>query len=470
MKKIFFLLVGLISFIFGANAQNEVWFETDSYKKTELLGDTKGSSIKVEVTCSGKTLAELTQKAEKLALYEYIFVGFPGASPITKLAESAIYNQDKDFFISFINNKNEGLQFASGQQNKTKPASEVPDPNGKKKDVLLKATITVDLNIEEIRKMLEAKGKIKSMASISESMGVITVVVRPNDDWLKRLGLYTEEDNQGTVQIIRDYSKLSLNSDYNDIVQSIRVNLGQAFKIDDISAQLNAANDESLRDMLGDSELQESSEDILARTLQADIYLEVAYQTEKISGGQQTQFSIAFSGIDPYTNSSSDMPGQTIRKVASGDNMKAMLDATLKTACDDFKSKAMAFLVKRDEKGLSGQVFFKMESGVSLNFDSKITIDGDRLTFSELIDEAIEELATTGTAFGTQTSSRLAYNVTIPSKTKNRKGTESPNNYKKFASKVEGYISDNLPDIEATVKVMGMGKVTVIFRPVTTED
>jgi len=467
MKKIFLLMVSFTSLTLGVNAQNEVWFETDSYKKTELLGDTKGSSIKVEVTCSGKTLAEVTQKAEKLALYEYIFIGFPGASPITKLAESAVYNQDKDFFISFINNKNEGLQFASGSQNKTKPASEVPDPNGKKKDVLLKATITVDLNIEEVRKMLEAKGKIKSMASISQSMGVITVVVRPNDAWLQRLGGYKDDDNQGKNQIIRDYSKLTLSSDYNDIVQAIRTNLGQAFKIDDISAQLNAANDESLRDKLAtDVELQESPEDILARTLQADIYLEVNYETKPISGGQQTQFSLAFTGIDPYTNSSSDMPGQTIRKEASGDNMKAMLDATLKTACDDFKSKALAFLVKRDEKGLDGKVIFKVDAGVSLNFNSKIKVGEDRLTFSELIDEAVEELATSGSATGQQSATRREYNVTIPSKTKNRKGTEVSNSYEKFASKVEGYINDNLKDVQAVVKPVGKGKVVVVFRPV----
>jgi hypothetical protein len=466
MKKIFLLLVALISFTFGVNAQNEVWYETDTYKKTELLGDTKGTSIKVEVTCSAKTLAELTQKAEKLALYEYIFIGFPGASPITKLAESADYNES---FMSFINNKNEGLQFATGQQNKTKPASEVPDPNGKKKDVLLKATITVDLNIEQIRKMLEAKGMVKSMASISQNMGVITVVVKPNDAWLKRLGSYTEEDNQGRIQIKRDYSKLSLNSDYNDIVQAIRTNLGEGFKIDDISAQLNAANDESLSDKMSDSELQESSDDITARTLQADIYLEVTYETQKISGGQQTQFSLAFTGVDPYTSSSSDMPGQTIRKEATGDNLKSMLDATLKTACDDFKSKALAFLVKRDEKGLGGKVIFKMDAGVALNFSSKIKVGEDRLTFSELIDEAVEELATTGTAFGIQTTTRREYNVSIPSKTKNRKGTEVANSYEKFASKVEGYINDNLKDIEAIVKPVGLGKVTVVFRPVSTE-
>jgi hypothetical protein len=467
MKKIFLFLIGLFLVTVSANAQTEVWFDGDTYKKIELLGDTKGTSIKIDVTCTGKTLPDVISKSEKLALYDYIFVGFPGASPIAKLAESSVYNQDKDFFISFINNKNEGLQFATGQHNKTKPASEVADPNGKKKDVLVKATITVELNIEEIKKMLESQGKIKSMASLSQTLGTITVVVKPNDAWLKRLGGYREEDNQGIMKPVRDYSRLSLSSDYNDILQAIRTNLGQGFKIDDIGAQLNAANDESLRDNLAtDVELQESQEDILARTLQADIVLEVNFETIKISGGQQTQFNLSLTGIDPYTNSSSDMPGQTVRKEASGDNLKAMLDATLKTACDDFKSKALGFLVKRDKQGFDGKIIFKVDAGVELNFASKITVGGDKMTFSELIDEAVEELATSGTAFGQQSSTRREYNVNIPSKTKNRKGTEVSNSYEKFASKVEGYINDNLKDVQAVVKPIGKGKVVVVFRPI----
>jgi hypothetical protein len=329
----------------------------------------------------------------------------------------------------------------------------------------IKVTLTVTLKPEEIRKDLEAQGKIKSMDNLKESMGDITVVIRPNDAWLKRLGAYKETDNQGKKQIIRDYSQLSLDDDYNDIVQAIRVNLGQGFKIDDINSQLNAGNDEGLSNLLSDDDLKESPEDILARTLQADIYLEVSFEVEKISGGVETQFSLSFSGIDPYTNSSSDMPGQTIRKTTSGDNTKALLDAALKAACNDFQGKALAFLVKRNEKGLPGKMIFKISEGVELNFTSKINIDGDKLTFSELVDEAVEELSVKSSVFGKATDTRREYDVFISSKTKNRKGKEVSNSYEKFASKVEAYINENLSEIQAVVRPVGAGKVTVVFKP-----
>lgn len=464
MKKL--LLIALMSAATNVNAQNEVWFESDTYKKIELLGDTKGTNILVDVTCTGVSLAEVTTKAEKIALYQYIFIGLTGASPIAKLADNSVYNQDKDFFISFLNNKSEGLQFATGTHNKAKPISEVAGPSGKKKDVLVKATISVDLNIDEIRKNLEGKGKIKSAANIKESIGEITVVVKPDDRWLSRMRGIQEENNQDKKQIIKDYSIVKNDKRYNEVVAAISSKLGEYFKIDDISNQLNNSNDESLRDNLGgDVELQESPEDLMARTLQADIVLEVAFESDNKLGKELTEFSITLTGIDAYTNSRSEMSGTTVRKSISSDDFNSLLDAAMKTACDEFKSKALGFLVKRDETGISGKVICKVESSV-VNFNSKITLtDGSKLPFSQLVDEALDEIAKKSNTFGTQTSTRREYDVKIPSKTKNRKGKEVSNDFEKFSLEVEKYISENFKDVQALVKPVGKGKVVVIFKP-----
>jgi hypothetical protein len=149
MKKILLMLFCLCFITLHVKAQNEVWKEIDNYRKVELLGDSKGTSILVDVTCSAKTLADVISKATKIAAYDYIFIGIPGASPIAKLAGDEVYEQQKEFFIEYLNSGLTGI--STGNHNKAKPSSEVPDPNGKKKDVLTKATITVTLNIDEIR-------------------------------------------------------------------------------------------------------------------------------------------------------------------------------------------------------------------------------------------------------------------------------------------------------------------------------
>jgi hypothetical protein len=464
------IVLCLLLTTFYSKAQERVWEETDPFKTMEVWGDRVGENVKVDITCSAPSVNEAVLKARKVALYNYIFVGYDaegsGASGISKLSENSVYEQDLEFFTTYINDESKGLKYTEGKINTSKPGGEVKD--GRKK--LIKVTVTITLKIPQIIKDLESQGKIKSMESISDSMGPITVIVKPNDAWLRRLGAYREEDNQGKKQIMRDYSKLSLDKNYNDIIQSIRVNLGSGFKIDDINSQLNNSNNEVLRDNLSnDPDLQESGEEMMARTLQADLYLEVNFEKVDISGGMQKEFSISFTGIDPYTNSSGDMAGKTERKSTSGDNFNALLDATLKAVCNDFRPKALNFLVSRDEKGLPGKVVFKIPENVQLSdgtpllFSMKFKIEGEQLTFAELVDESIEEIAK-GKPQGEQTPLRRIYDVKIPSKVKNRKGKEVTNNYEKFSSKVEEYITENLKNVKAEIKAIGSGRVVVIFR------
>ena len=93
----------------------------------------------------------------------------------------------------------------------------------------------------------------------------------------------------------------------------------------------------------------------------------------------------------------------------------------------------------------------------------KFKIEGEQLTFAELVDESIEEIAK-GKPQGEQTPLRRIYDVKIPSKVKNRKGKEVTNNYEKFSSKVEEYITENLKNVKAEIKAIGSGRVVVIFR------
>ena len=466
------IVLGIIITSFYSNAQERVWEETDQYKVLEVWGDNVGNSVKVDVTCSAKTVSDAVFKARKLALYNYIFIGYDAngsASAIKKLTDKSVYEGSLDFFTDYINEEKNGLGYTEAILNTSKPGGMVP--GGKKK--LVRVTITVTLKIDEIRKDLENKGKLKSMASISESLGPITVVVKPNDYWLKRLGVYKEFiDNQGKKQIIKDYSQLSLHPEYTTIIQSIRTNLGDGFKVDDIGSQLANSNNEVMRNNLtGDSDLEETGEEMMARTIQADIILEVSFEKQVVSGGMETELSISLTGIDPYTNSSSEMAGDLIRKSTSGDKFNNLLDTTLKSVCNDFMSKAQKFLVSRDEKGLPGKVIFKIPKNIKLSdgtpllFSMKLKIENEKINFSELVDEAIEELGK-GKAQGEQTDLRRVYDVKIPSKVKNRKGKEVTNNYEKFSAKVEEYITENLKGVSAVIKTVGSGRVVVVFKAI----
>lgn len=463
------LLFAISGSLNGIAQKNEVWLERDDYSAYEVWGDNVGDDVKVDITCSGEEVSDCLIEARKRAIYELIFKGYnaspSGGSAITQLiADKSAYDQNKEIFIDYINTEGKGLQYAQAKINTSKPGGEVKGWEGTKKK-LKKVTVTVTLRINNIREDLEKQGLVKSLAGVVESLGFEpTIIIKPNDAWLKKLGLYKEEDNQGKTQIIRQYEKIGTNQEYLDIVQVITRSIGDGFKIDQIAAQLNSSNDEALRNQLSDVELQESSEDILARTLQADIYLEIGYEKNLISGGQQTQLSLTINGVDPLTNSAKEMPGRKITKETSGDNYAELLEQTLKAATDEFKALALKFLVKRTENGIPGKMLFKIASDLEgeKTFNSYINADGEKVKFSELVDEAVEELSKKGTAFGTQTSTRREYDVLIDSKTTNRKGKPVSNSYEKVAEKMAQYLK-KYSDLHAYTKPVGKGKVVVIF-------
>jgi hypothetical protein len=104
---------------------------------------------------------------------------------------------------------------------------------------------------------------------------------------------------------------------------------------------------------------------------------------------------------------------------------------------------------------LPGKMIIEISGGVDLNFSSKLDIDGEKIGFNSLIDEAIEEFSLQASPFGRATNTRREYDVSIPSKTTNRNGTVVSNNYEKFANKVYDYIQNNLKlELKVVIKIL----------------
>jgi len=467
MKIIYLIIVSIFITSSTLAQSNEVWLETDAQKIVEVGNDNVGEDVKADITCSAETVTDCKLKARKIALYELIFKGYNqsanGGSAIGKLiADMSVYSQNKDFFIAYINEEAKGLQFVQGIINVSKPGGEIKE--GKKK--LKMVTCTITLKIEQIRKDLESQGMIKSLSSVVASLGDIqpNIVVVPDDVWLKELGYLTQIDNQGVKQTNRDYSRVGENKDYADIFQSIARNFGDGFTITSIAAQLDGISNEKLQNASSDVELVESNDDYLARTLKADIFLQVGFVKETVSGGAESQFRITFNGVDPMTKSASDMPGQKITKKTSGDNFSELLDATLKIACNDFKAVALKYLVKRNDEGLPGKLLVKINSNLEMDFNSQITVEGEKLALSQLVNDAVEKCAKSYKKSGSTTKSRIEFDVKIDPKVTNKRTKKvSANDYEKFAWQVvnDEYLSKFAT---ADVKLNGTGMAIITLK------
>jgi hypothetical protein len=452
-------------------AQNEIWLETDPAPLfTEVWGDRVGTDVKVDVTCSNETVPEAILEARKIALYKLLIEGFTvsedgNGSAIPKiLTGKEVYDGKKDWFIEYINTEGKGLQYAQGKINTSKPGGEIKD--GRKK--LKKVTVTVNLRIDQIRIDLEKQGLVTSNKKIADALKYKPkIIIKPSDSWLEKLNAIRREDNQGEVRVIRDLQKITTAKNskgqpiFEIITSTLTKAIGEGFDVQSISSKLNDIADSKVNDQLSSYGLSESNEDLMARTLSADIYLDVNYYEESVSGNQETQFNIQLSGVDPTTNNNiAQLTGNLISKKTSGDNFTELVKSTLKSASNDFVNGVSDFLSARLTDGMPCTIEFR----IAKDLQDEKTFNGmvKNKKFKTLIDETVKTLATTGDKVGKESPTMMNYGVLIPA-LREIGGKQTANSVEAFSEKVFEEMSSKLEGFYLITQTVGKGKVIAIF-------
>jgi hypothetical protein len=464
MKIIYLVLVSIFITSSTFAQSNEVWLETDSYKTSEVANDNVGEDVKVDITCSAETVSDCKLKARKIALYDLIFKGYDqnsnGASAISKLVlDMGLYAQKRDFFISYLNEESKGLQWAQGIINVSKPGGDVKEGRSK----LKKVTVTVTLKMVEIRKDLEAQNLISSKKKLAEALKYKPrIIIKPSDSWLSDLKAIRTENSLGESKTIRDWEKLLTIKDFELITNAITKSIGDGFDIQSIASQLNSISNSKVNDQLSSYGLSESNEDMMARTLSADLYLDILYTKELISGGQEVQFNISLAGVDPLTNTKIDkLTGNQISKKTSGDNFTELLKTTLKSATNDFINGVSEYFMERLTDGMPCAIEFR----IAKDLENEKTFNGyvKGKKFKTLIDETVKKLSKTGDKVGADAPTMLNYLVKIDALQDIGGGKTSANSVETFAEKVFEEMSNKLEGFYLITSSVGKGKVVAIF-------
>jgi hypothetical protein len=466
MKKINItklIVLGIFFTSLYSHSQERVWEQTDSFLSQEVWGDKVGENVKVDITCAAPSVQEALLEARKRALYTYLFVSFDaegsGSSGISKLLSSSDYEKDIEFFTDYINQESKGLKYTEAKINTAKPGGEVKEDRKK----LYKITATVTLKIPQIQKDLEEQGKLKSMGNLKDLLGDITVIVKPNDLWLKAMGALTEDSALGKKIFKRDYEKLQQDRYYNLINQSITANLGEGFTIIDIATKMEEINNHNTSSSGNQYEQPESEDDFLARTLNADLYLEVLFDPVKIEGGNKTQLNIALTGIDTYKGDRA-IPGKTMTNETTGDNYTALVQNLMKSAINEFKPKALEFLTKRNEKGIQGIIRFNFLAELEGKYNFNTMIPG-KASFKDCLFKVVSKLSGGKcTLAGVGSQKELVYNVTLPPKLKDFAGDEVKSNFDLFATNVITELQKYIPEVNGQSLQQGLGKVLISFK------
>jgi hypothetical protein len=465
MKKLLSLSLVLL-FANTVFAQGQIWEE--DYQFEAIADQADGGSVSVDITNTGADIEECKKKAKSQALFTIIFKGYPksnNASASTPLADMANFNQNLDFYKNYLTSNTAGLAFINNYQ------TNMSKPGGKIDKKTIRSTTTVYIMKGKLKEDLQAQGMIKSAANIAKSMGITpTILIVPAENWMKKAGyVKTEETDLGPVTFY-DYQN-ALNDPQMAIFTTIQNYLQKplqdnGFRILSLSSIMQTLQNESMQRKLAKVVSQESPSDILARVASADIWLSVNLVTEKVSGGQEKQYNLSFTGIDPLLNEAKINMSPITKKTAS-DNDLALIENSVNAALDNFLPELERFFVKRDQEGLPGKVEFAIAEGLDFDFSSEIEFDGESITVSDLISGIMSKRTKSYSASGASTSTLLNFDAIIDTKYENKiSGKTELNNYKAFGNKLRSEIKSYLKEkgVTAEVEERGLGKIKVIIK------
>jgi hypothetical protein len=412
-------------------------------------------SVSIDITNQGRDVNECITKAKQQALFVAIFKGYaetsagPASAPLT---EKKVYNQNIDFFKTYLSSNMEGLNFVtSAKTNIKKPGSKI----SKK---VIETTTTVEITKNALKKDLESQGIIKGVADLGFKPEILIV---PGNVYMETLGFVTKVENQGVTQSNYNYTEAVNDPQFNSLALFVKAKFDDAFDIASFQSKLDAVTSENLKNSLRDEELQESSMDILTRVVAAELWIKLDLKKVMISGGQETQYTITMTALDPLTQNEviNGLP-QTISTY--GDNEQQLLKNTINAVSDEFRPRVLQYFTEREVKGMKGKIEFRISEELEVNFYSDIEIEGEDVEFSELIGEFVEEYSISNKPSGAQTKTKSVYEVWIPTKTKTRKGGIVTNDFKKFGKKIKKEFKKLGYDSE--IEQVGLGKAIVTFK------
>lgn len=466
MKKIISILTFALFCSLLSQAQGQFWEE--DYTFEALADQADGGSVSVDITNTGLDIEECKKKARSQALFTIIFKGYPktnNASSSTPLADMANFNQNLDFYKNYLTSNTAGLGFINNYQ------TNMSKPGGKIDKKTIRTTTTVYIMKGKLKADLQAQGMIKSAKNMAESMGIEpTILIVPSNMWMEKAN-YSKVvvTDMGKVTIydyeaaLKDPNMVIFNSIEGYLKKPLQDN---GFRITSLSSVMQQMQTDAMNKSLSNTKAQVSQQDLMAQTAQADIWLSVNLITEQVTGNQEKQYNLSFTGIDPILMQDKINMTPIIKKTSS-DNDMVLIENSVNSALDNFIPELGNYFSERAKKGLEGKIEFGIAEDVEFNFDTEVSIEGEEVTVSALLDGIVSKQTISYKPVGASTSSMLKFDAVIDLKSVNKiSGKTELNTYKKMSSKIVKDIKDLLKEknVTATAEERGLGKVYIIIK------
>jgi hypothetical protein len=433
------------------------WFEEFT---REPFQQGRDGSILIEIKNTGSDVNDCITKAKQQAVFAVIFTGYTEsnnipAAPALSPTDMALYHEKTDFFKEFFGNTSQyGVYVPKAVVNPKRPVSKINKKT-------YEAHVIVTVEVDRLRKQLEAQEIIKATADFGFEPSVVIV---PSDDWMENHNYFRIVDNDGITNKIYDYANAILDKNIKHALSAVAEKLGGpngSFDVKDIKANLDALKLEEAKNSARNSAKQESDLDIFARVLDAQLWVKVGFDSKPINGGLKTQFLITLSATDPFTGRNV-IPGKTIDKTTVGDDYFNLMKNAMNGAIADFQPKLFSYFEKLTEEGIQGSLRIEFLDEVDANFSEEFEYDDEDYELAELVDAFVKKHSMERKTEGAQTKTRRVYSVKIPLMYMNKLTDEKEkNDFEKFSRKVRKSLKEL--GLKSEGEVDGLGKVNIVI-------
>jgi hypothetical protein len=221
-----------------------------------------------------------------------------------------------------------------------------------------------------------------------------TIMVVPSDNWCIKNGYTQMYDEMGTLKTLPDY-KLALQNETDLLMTISKINTMMAdrgFPLVNLESVLRNMEQESAEIAMLTSKsgggISESPIDILQRTANADIIMQLTYVINQV--GPQRSITFMLQGLDAYTNK--QIAGaQGTGEPSMATETPVLLEEAVLSHIDNFNSRLQDHFNDLFENGREVAFQTRIWDTSMLDFEEEFDYNGETLELGEIIEDWVYE-------------------------------------------------------------------------------
>ena len=221
-----------------------------------------------------------------------------------------------------------------------------------------------------------------------------TIMVIPSDNWCIKNGYVQSQDVMGTIKTFPDY-KAAVQNDTELLMVLSKINTLMAdrgFPLKNLESVLKTLETQSAEVSMLNSksgaDLAESPIDVLTRTANADIIIQITYVVNTV--GPKKSVTFMLQGLDAYTNK--QIAGaQGTGQPSFSTELTVLLEEAVISYIDDFNSRLQNHFNDLFANGREVALQVRVFNGAAFDIEQEFDWKGQKLECGEIIEDWVAD-------------------------------------------------------------------------------